>query len=202
MKPIEAVHGRVVFGRRIRRLAKLLADLIPSDANVLDIGCGDGALARRIMEIRPDVRIRGVEVIVRQETHIHVEKFDGVTIPFGDQGFDAALLVDVLHHLEDPNPLLKEAGRIAPSAVIIKDHLKEGFLADRTLRFMDEVGNARFGIPLPFTFWTRTQWDSAFKSLGMEKVRWDENLGLYPWPASLVFDRSLHFVARLALASI
>ncbi|NWP05826.1 SAM-dependent methyltransferase, partial [Escherichia coli] len=35
-----AVHGKLVFNRRIRRLATAIAERIPQDARVLDVGCG------------------------------------------------------------------------------------------------------------------------------------------------------------------
>jgi len=40
MKPIEQIHESYVFGRRVRRLSTLLADLMPSGARCLDVGSG------------------------------------------------------------------------------------------------------------------------------------------------------------------
>jgi hypothetical protein len=93
--------------------------------------------------------------------------------------------------------LLAEAARVARRAVVIKDHLREGLLADATLRFMDRVGNRRHGVALPHNYWTRDRWREAFQRCGLAVDRWSERLGLYPWPAAWVFDRSLHFVARM-----
>jgi SAM-dependent methyltransferase len=200
MSPIEQVHDRLVFGRRVRMLAQHLAELLPPSACVLDVGCGDGLLDHLILQQRPDIRIRGVDVLVRGRTHVPVEKFDGQTLPFSEGEFDVVLFVDVLHHTEDPAMLLREGARVAGEAVLLKDHTADGFLASPTLRFMDHVGNARYGVALPYNYWTERRWRDTFRNLGLTVTAWKKDLGLYPWPADWVFGRSLHFVARLEKA--
>ena len=194
------VHGRFVHTRRIERLGQHLAALVPDNATVLDIGCGDGQLAQRISELRPGLTVRGIDVLVRQDTAIPVDEFDGTHIPLADGAVDVALLVDVTHHAENPHVLLKEAARVARRAVVIKDHLREGLAAEATLRLMDWVGNARFGVRLPYRYWTRDEWRKALAETGLVVEHWNEKLALYAPPTSLLFDRSLHFVARLRKA--
>lgn len=200
MNPIERIHQGLVFSRRVRKLADHLAELLPPCAVVLDVGCGDGLIDRLILSKRPDVRIRGVDVLVRSRTHVPVEPFDGHTLPFADGEFDVVMFVDVLHHTTDPMVLLREASRVAGEAVVIKDHTADGLLAGPTLRFMDHVGNARHGVALPYNYWPEQRWRDAFRELGLSVAEWKKDLGLYPWPASWVFGRSLHFVARLQRA--
>ena len=197
MNPIERIHGDYVFDRRVRVLAGHLAEAIPRDARVLDVGCGDGAMARAIAGRRPDLAIEGIDVLVRDETHIPVKEFDGVSIPMKDRSVDVVLFVDVLHHTEDPKILLREAKRVASVGIVIKDHTRDGFLAGPTLRFMDWVGNARHGVALPYNYWPEKRWRDAFAELELEVSSWEPKLGLYPGPAGWFFDRSLHFVARL-----
>lgn len=197
MGVIEAVHGGYVHNRRVRVLRQHLAELIPQGAKVLDVGCGDGLLARLIMESRPDLQIRGIDVLVRPETHVPVEKFDGVRIPSEDGGYDVVTFVDVLHHTDDPMVLLREAKRVARKAIVIKDHTQDGLWAESTLRFMDYVGNARHGVRLPYNYWPEAKWRAAFGELGLKVGVWTKKVGLYPLPADWVFGRSLHFVARL-----
>ena len=188
--------GRRVFGARVTILCDRLAQLIPPGASVLDVGCGNGLLARRIQEKRPDVNLSGIDVLVQSECYIPVEKYDGRVIPYPDASFDVVLFVDILHHADDPMALLREARRVARRAILIKDHPKDGFLAGPTLRFMDWVANARFGIPLPYNFWPQQRWLEAFRELGVTVGVWDAKLGLY-WPCGWLFDRGLHFIARL-----
>jgi SAM-dependent methyltransferase len=164
---------------------------------VLDVGCGDGRVSQRLLQQRPDLTIQGIDVHVRPQTSIPVVAFDGRTAPYPDGHFDVVLFVDVIHHADDPAELLREGVRVARRLVVIKDHTLEGILAGPTLRFMDHLSNARFGVALPYHYWTRRRWVDAFASLGLAVVSWKDQLGLYFWPASLVFERSLHFVASL-----
>ena len=136
-------------------------------------------------------------MLVRPTTHIPVTQFDGTMIPFRDKSFDAVMFVDVLHHTNDPSVLLGEAGRVARTAVILKDHCRDGMLANSTLRFMDRVGNAHHGVVLPYNYWPEAQWRETFEKLALAPVSWNARLGLYVFPFSLVFDRKLHFIARL-----
>jgi SAM-dependent methyltransferase len=198
MNLIERFHRRVAE-RRVRVLSTHLGSLMPVGSRVLDIGCGDGLLASLIMQEHPGVHIIGADVLVREKTYISVERFDGQQVPYKDDSFDVVLLVDVLHHAQQPLELLREAKRVANSAVVIKDHFREGLFAGATLRFMDWVGNARFGVALPHNYWSRREWDEAIEKVGLTPTVWKEQLGLYASPASLIFERSLHFIARLDL---
>ena len=149
------------------------------------------------MKCRPDLHIRGIDVLVRPSTQVPVEAFDGVTIPYPDDAFEVVMFVDVLHHTVDPLVLLREADRVASQSVVIKDHTRNGVLAAFTLRFMDHVGNARHQVVLPYNYWPKNRWVDAFQQLGWSMAQWRGRLDLYGWPADWFFGRSLHFVARL-----
>lgn len=203
MAVLDLVHGKLVHGRRVRVLADHLTamlDDVPAGARVLDVGCGDGLLAAVIGQRRPDLALSGCDVLVRDQTHVPVEAFDGATLPHPDDTFAAALLVDVLHHTDDPPALLAEVARVA-RIVLVKDHLRQGLLAFTTLRFMDWVGNARHGVALPYNYLAPADWDAAFAACGVAPTREVRQLGLYPWYANWCFGRGLHFVARLEAAA-
>ena len=195
--PLFRIHDGYVLGRRARRLAELLAEVLPERTEVLDVGCGDGKIAAAIMRSRPDVTITGLEVLVRPDAAIPMSVFDGRSLPYSDQSFDVVMFVDVLHHADDATALLREAVRVARCAVVIKDHRCESRLDNWTLRFMDYVGNARYGVALPYNYWSMDQWNAAFNEVGLRVSLWRSELGLYPAPASWVFGRSLHFLGVL-----
>ncbi len=199
MKLSERIHDRHIYKRRVRVLARHLAELIPERARVLDVGCGDGLLAHLIMQKRPDLDIRGIDVLVRSQTHISVDGFDGNVIPCGDGSVDVVMFVDVLHHTDDPMILLREGARTARAAIVIKDHSLNGFLAGPTLRLLDRVGNARYGVKLPYNYWPRRRWFEVWEMMGLKISVWKTDLELYPWPVDWIFGRSLHFIARLDL---
>ena len=164
---IESVHGGYVHKRRISVLSDWCSKLIPFNSKVLDVGCGDGRLARLIADKRPDISIRGIDVHQRKDAAMRVETFDGKSIPYAEGSFDVVMFVDVLHHASKPMTLLREAVRVARQAILIKDHLVEGMFAYSTLRFMDWVGNARHGVALPYDYWTLAKWHRVLDNLGL-----------------------------------
>ena len=198
---IGGLHERHVAGRRVGVLARHFAGLLPAGARVLDVGCGDGRVARAVMDLRPDVAIRGIDVLLRGATAIPVEPFDGRRIPHRDGAFDCAMFVDVLHHAADPAALLGEAARVSRGSLLIKDHLLDARLSSLRLRFMDWVGNARHGVALPYNYWPRKRWDEAFAALGLAPSSWDEDLDIYPPWADWLFGGRLHFIALLRSSS-
>jgi SAM-dependent methyltransferase len=194
---LESVHAKLVFGRRVRVLADAIVARLPQGARVLDIGCGSGDLAALIMRLRPDVTIEGIDVLVRPGTAIPVTAFDGYHAPFPDGAFDVAIIVDVLHHADEPERLLAEAARVARQ-VVVKDHLRDGFAAYPTLRFMDWVGNAAHGVRLPYNYLSLAEWKQAWANLGLRTRDFATTLALYPRPFSWLFGRKLHFVSTLS----
>jgi SAM-dependent methyltransferase len=195
---LDKTHGRWVHDRRVKVLSRHLADFIPADARVLDVGCGDGRIASFVAQHRPDVTVSGMDIAARPGALIPVEEFDGTSIPLEDGAVDVVMLVDVLHHADDPHALLSEAARVGADGIVLKDVTPLGPLSDATLRFMDWVGNARHGVPLPYKFWTQAEWRDAFRRIGLSVTAERRRLGLYPVPWNLAFEKRMHFIVRLA----
>jgi SAM-dependent methyltransferase len=197
MSAMGVLHEKLVFNRRVETLAEWFAKLVPSAARVLDVGCGDGLISAELQSRRPDLTVTGIDVLPRAHTHIPVEIFDGSRIPFADESFDVVLFCDVLHHTPAPTTLLHEARRVARRSVLIKDHNRDGVAAGARLRFMDWVGNSRFGVALPYNYWTKSQWRDAWQEIGLQADQIITDLGLYLLPANWIFGAKLHFIARL-----
>jgi ubiquinone/menaquinone biosynthesis C-methylase UbiE len=192
------VHSRLVLGRRVQVLARHAAELVPEGAeSVLDLGCGDGSLARLVMERRPELTFHGLEIRARPVTAIPVQEYDGFRIPCPDRSYDVVLVADVLHHAEDALQLIREAARVARRAVIIKDHLSDPWLGAPRLSVMDWVGNIGHGVPLLDAYWSRKEWSAAFAEVGLRESERRESLGLYPLPIRWLFEDGLHFMTRL-----
>lgn len=194
---VESVHEQYAKGRRARALARHFAELLPDGAKVLDVGTGDGSIASAVQAARPDVVLHGLEVKVREGCAIPVESFDGQHLPYSDGSYDYVSFLDVLHHTPDPAVLVGEACRVARRGLIIKDHLCQGLLGRPTLRFMDRVGNRRYGVDLPHTYLRPEEWIDLWESVGLEVAKWRGDLRLYPAWADWWFGRGLHFFARL-----
>ena len=194
---VGVLHDKLVSNRRVEVLANWFAQLLPPRIRLLDVGCGDGLISAILRSKRPDISVQGIDVLPRQQTHIKVEMFDGLHFPAANASFDVVLFSDVLHHTADPTILLREASRVAARHVLIKDHYREGFAANTRLRFMDWVGNARFGVALPYNYWTERQWHEAWQDTALRPEQLVTRLGLYPKPADWIFGAKLHFIALL-----
>jgi len=194
LRVVKSLHERWVLHRRTRVLARLLADLVPPGAVVLDVGCGDGTIGHLIGQMNPTTLVRGLEVVPRPSCLIECAGFDGASIPFPEASVDVCLLVDVLHHTVNIAGLLSEARRVSRCYVLIKDHLCEGKFDRALLSFMDWVGNRAYGVCLPYNYQSQAQWDQIFSTCGLRPVIWKQDLALYPPPFGFVFGRGLHFV--------
>ncbi|MDJ0740703.1 MAG: class I SAM-dependent methyltransferase [Gammaproteobacteria bacterium] len=190
-------HRRLVMNRRVRRLATHVADLLPDDARqVLDVGAGTGELAVAVSQLLPGVDFTGVDVYIRPHTFIPVTAYDGRTLPFDNDSFDAVTIVDVLHHCDDPVAVLAECARVARRWVVIKDHVADSRWQAQVLRFMDWVGNRAHGVVLPYNYLSSGDWQTAMTRSGLQQRRRIVRLGLYPQPFSLLFDADLHFAGQ------
>ena len=157
-------------------------------------------MAVAVLASKPALNIEGVDVLVRPNTAIPVRQFDGEHLPHHDAEFDYAMLVDVLHHTDDPGALLAEVGRVA-RRIIIKDHFRNGLFAGTRLRFMDWVGNAAHGVRLPYNYLSRAEWQRIWDRGGFRVLDLDESFRLYPAPLDWVFGRGLHFIAVIEAGS-
>jgi len=92
-----------------------------SGKTVLDIGCGNGyVLSRYAMH---GATVEGVDItdtavnLSRKRFELsglqgHFQTTDGDTLPFPDNHFDIVCSMGVLHHIEDPRPMIKEIYRV------------------------------------------------------------------------------------------
>jgi ubiquinone/menaquinone biosynthesis C-methylase UbiE len=127
-------HDRFAAARLIAEAASDLA------GPALDVGTGKGllavALARRGLEVvsvdisREDLELAGL--LAREagfEERIRFLLRDARSLPFADGSFGCALMMDVLHHLEEGRPVLAEMSRlVGPSGcIVMADFTEEGF---------------------------------------------------------------------------
>lgn len=165
--------------------------------SILDMGCGHGQLAKRLKQNNGKRQITGVDVVVQPDCAIPVSVYDGTTIPFADDSFDAVLCIDMLHHTDNPTAILQEARRVARKWVIVKDHIADSKWDHRTLTVLDWMGNAGTGVPLPYNFLSSAQWQSAFDRAGLVEKAKVHPLRYWPGVIGHLFDRQYHFVSKL-----
>ena len=111
----------------LRRATLSAAGVRPGD-DVLDVGCGTGALVVRVREVvRPDARVAGLDtsrpMLARAQRRarragVKIELVAGRAeeLPFPDASFDIVLLSLVLHHL----PASHRAQAITEAARVLR----------------------------------------------------------------------------------
>lgn len=191
-------HQTFVQNRRQDGLAQHLARLAPpGKIRILDVGCGSGQIAANLQRRLPESEILGVDVLVRPETFIPVQAFDGAHLPFEDKSFDYVMLVDVLHHTDQPLEVLKECLRVARHGVWLKDHLCNSLWDRFRLRCLDFVGNWGHGVVLPYNYLSSLQWEQGFEQLRVTPRNWQSRLELYSPKLAWLLENHIHFVAHL-----
>jgi SAM-dependent methyltransferase len=197
LSTLKNLHHKCVHQRRVDVLAREIADHLPADCSVLDVGCGDGTISKLIMDQRPGVRYQGIDVMARPVCAIPYQSFDGLHIPHPDRAFDVVQFIDVLHHTLQIEDLVKEATRVSRRFLVIKDHLWSNRFDYQTLKFMDWVGNAPHGVKIVYNFKNQAYWNDLWRSLRLRVHYINTRVPLYPFPFSFLFGRGLHFVAVL-----
>ncbi|GAB2962727.1 hypothetical protein GCM10017788_79650 [Amycolatopsis acidiphila] len=143
-------------------LARTVLSVVPQAKRVLEIGCGDGAMAAALRRVRPDVELVGLDPGTPEPGRMFVGDRAGVTfrgistaqlLAEEPAPFDLVVLCDVLHHVAESEreQVLREAAQLtaAGGTVAVKEWEHRGgpgtavaYCADRyvsgdaTVRFM------------------------------------------------------------------
>jgi SAM-dependent methyltransferase len=97
---------------------------------VLDVGAGTGRGVKHFVERHPGLDVRGVEpveaMIERAEqrngiAHGTIVQGRGAALPFAADSFDVAYETGVLHHVANPDVIVREMTRVARRAVFLSD---------------------------------------------------------------------------------
>lgn len=189
-----------IYASRVRELVSLIIPHLQERDRVLDVGCGFGGLGHAILDAPgcpADVKLVGLERHKRDGSLIHVETYDGTTMPYGDGAFDVVILADVLHHEDDPDRLMAESVRVAGRLLIIKDHKVDGWTAWLRVVVSDWAANVPYGVSCRYRYLTLRQWRSATSAHGLVTQEELTSMRLYPPVVNLLFGRGLHYLAVL-----
>jgi SAM-dependent methyltransferase len=193
-------HQRTVHSSRVRRVAAALEAHVGRADRVLDVGAGTGEIGALVGRAAGASEVRGVDILVRMDTRIPVDPYDGARLPFPDDRFDVALLSDVLHHCPEPQRLLTDALRVAPR-VVIKEHFAFGPLSRAALLAMDLAGNFGPGVQVEGHYFTIPSWVALVAAAGGRMTRLTWPLRVHEFPARLITSPAWQFVATVERAS-
>ena len=103
---------------------KVIADLLPKNVKVLDVGCGDGSLMSLLMKEK-NIKASGLELV---EEKVKKCIYKGLSViegnaetelhQFPNQSFDLVILSQTLQAFYSPEKVLKDLLRIGKSVII------------------------------------------------------------------------------------
>ncbi len=165
-----------------RKLRHLQPHLDPTHT-VVDIGCGAGSVTSLLRDrghcVTPlDVRAQS---LTRAVTPL---LFDGRHLPFGALQFDAAMLLTVLHHADDPDALIVEAARVAKRVFVIEDTYANRLQRTLTLA-TDSLVNLEFR-GHPHNNRSDAEWRATFSRLRLRIAHSAR------WPVAALYQQSLY----------
>jgi 2-polyprenyl-3-methyl-5-hydroxy-6-metoxy-1,4-benzoquinol methylase len=141
---------------KLRRLLPYL----DKKSKILDIGCGNGALA--LLLKKSGFQIETIDIKNKSAfDEIKPKISDGTNLPYTDKYFETAIMITMLHHTSDPETLINEAKRVAKKLIIIEDIYTNVF--QKYLTFAaDSINNLEF-IGHPHSNKNDTEWKILFK---------------------------------------
>ena len=103
---------------------KVIADLLPNNTRVLDVGCGDGALMDLLVKEK-NIEVRGLEL---NQNNVQECIYKGLSViqgnaetelyQFPKQSFDYVVLSQTLQAFYQPDKVLRELLRIGKSVIV------------------------------------------------------------------------------------
>ncbi len=103
---------------------KVIADLLPKNVRVLDVGCGDGSLMNLLIKEK-NIQARGLELV---EENVKKCIYKGLSViegnaetelhQFPNQSFDFVILSQTLQAFYNPEKVLKDLLRVGKSVII------------------------------------------------------------------------------------
>jgi SAM-dependent methyltransferase len=115
--------------------------------------------------------------------------------PFEKESFDMVMLVDVLHHDENPERLLQESARVSRKYILVKDQKVEGIFAQQRISLLDWAANDPYEVPCTYKYYTPDQWRELPQRFGFETVESVGAMVLYPAGFELLFGGKLNYMA-------
>jgi SAM-dependent methyltransferase len=183
-----------IYEHRQNTLVRLISPHLKPGARVLDVGCGFGQLGHALKEASPDVaRVEGAESVRRGSELIPVTAFDGIRMPWSDKTFDAVILADVLHHDHNPERLLRESVRVSRHLVIVKDHLRDGLLAQQRISLLDWAANAGYNVPVLYRYHNLREWRGLVGKVSTRVVEERTSIDIYPPVFNRLLGKGLHY---------
>jgi 2-polyprenyl-3-methyl-5-hydroxy-6-metoxy-1,4-benzoquinol methylase len=193
LPPVERIYSLVRFSILRPKLLSVMDLLLTDQGRILDVGCGFGLFAayfgqthpgRRIVGVDPDAR--RVAIARRVSLSLGLSDHDFLVGDVRDASlpppFDAAYVLDVMHHLPraDQRPVLERLrGLLAPGGMLlIKDITTEPRAG---LMFTAALDRMMVGFGEPLSYRHHREWGEMLAELGF-RVRMVRVPDVLPYP--------------------
>lgn len=189
----DLLHQRLWLPTIYRRILSRKADFVwkkiapfVNKNHILDVGVGSGAISYLLKQKQFDVT--GVDIKnLNIYDGVTPVLYDGTRLPFGDNTFDSALCIHMLHHCKDGLAVLKEAKRVAKRVIVIEDTYRNRF-EWLIVSVLDAVNNNEMWF---HTYRTLSEWKDIIKKNKWKTVHtqeWSE------WAVAAIYGRYCMFV--------
>ncbi len=102
--------------RKLEQVLTRYLDGLPDGSRLLDVGCGTGQLLRRLGGRFHRAGCDPAEEMIRRARErnpgVELRVATAESLPYEDAAFDAALCIEVMRYLADPEPALGELARV------------------------------------------------------------------------------------------
>ena len=109
-----------MLNRHFFEMARAVADFVGDSQDVLEVAAGTGLVTEVVVPrvkryVATDTTIEMLELLrhrLSSVPNIEVRSADALSLDFADSSFDAVVIANLLHLLEDPTRALSEARRV------------------------------------------------------------------------------------------
>jgi len=102
-----------MFRDRVKTALELAS--IKDSSVVLDVGCADGYVLKKTLEINDSCKCYGVDVLeknLKEIPNCDIRVADARNLPFADKFFDIVFVLDMLEHVKDFEQIINEIKRV------------------------------------------------------------------------------------------
>lgn len=145
----------------LSKVAKHFADALPANANVLDIGGGDGELLNHLLTLRQDLNVTMVDIAPSVGRFVERQHLARVSFCPGTpiqehlasitKPYDAAIISDVMHHIPGAlrvDFLASVSAALRPGGMMLVKDIEPGHIISKLSLYADKYISGDRGVVL------------------------------------------------------
>lgn len=206
---IRVLMGGDRFANLYKSIEKTIKDLPlgNKDISMLDYGCGVMSIPIKLKEQGVINSFIGMDIYEPPESR---DALDGqkwasyVRINSSEQkalirSFDVAMLVDVLHHVENENEIISILQYLSSQSkyLLIKDHIEYGLISRQILRLADWFGNYAYGVKVPGKYFSIDEWNIILKKAGLVEFARKGSVKVHGGIFGVILPSKCHYISVL-----